>query len=74
MKILFFSAFMVLGLASINAQVASASVKSELVPTKKYAKTTTVKKKDYKKKYSSLKRTVKIICEEKELEVVVAKR
>jgi len=70
MKILFFSAFMMLGLASINAQVATTSTKSELVPTKKYPKTTTVKKQDYKKRHS-LKRTVKIICEEKE--IVVAK-
>jgi len=70
MKILFFSAFMVLGLASMNAQIAATSLKNELAPTKKYVKaTTTVKKKEYKKKYASLKRTVKVICEEKEIAV-----
>ncbi len=65
MKILLFSAFVSLFSISINAQVATTESNKSLVPTKKYTTTTVVKQQSTKK--HSIKRTVKLIREEKNI-------
>ncbi len=65
MKIIFFSAFIALFSISTNAQVATSDASKNLVPTKKYTSTTIVKQQSTKK--HSIKRTVKLIREEKEI-------
>lgn len=67
MKSLFITAFLMLGLASMNAQISATSTKKELVPTKRINKEVVTKKEETKRIYSSIKRTVKIIREEKEV-------
>jgi len=76
MKILLISVFMLFGLVSMNAQIAVTYTRTESFAVTR--KAPIVKKKSSEKMHSSLKRTVKVIREEKEVDtkatVIYSKR
>jgi len=67
MKILLLSVFIFFGIASMNAQIAVTYTKVDLTSSKTYKTPTITKKVSSKKISCSLKRTVKIIPEEKKV-------